>query len=176
MLLSATLDNPRRSTMDGQSITAPHENKLLAALAKGYICRIMKLLVTVSLVLEPEDFGRIGPIVWDRYLCVDDNVDVSTVGSVHLSSSSSKRKLIVPQASFLIMQCAEKTPADIQATIQVDFNRYAWTLYNNHLFNLSVWIEIQNCEQLLGLARFPIGDSNLPPSTSLRIARVGCSN
>ncbi|KIY73014.1 hypothetical protein CYLTODRAFT_366316 [Cylindrobasidium torrendii FP15055 ss-10] len=98
-LLSVVVDTPRRSTLVIPS--APQENKLLVSLAKGYISRIMKLLVTVALMLGPEDLSRIGVNIWENHL---DDRESSTIAS----------------ACFLVMQAAEKAPIDLQATIEVN--------------------------------------------------------
>ncbi|PPQ66012.1 hypothetical protein CVT24_011956 [Panaeolus cyanescens] len=76
--------------------------KLLESLSKGYISKALKLFVTVSTLITQEHCLSLGPVLWQH--CLFDNVDASTTAS----------------ACFLLMQCAEKTPIDLLALIEVD--------------------------------------------------------
>ncbi|EEB90259.1 hypothetical protein MPER_11553, partial [Moniliophthora perniciosa FA553] len=74
---------------------------LLNGLAKGYARRALKLMVTMSGVISLEDYTRIGGLLWNHHM---DESDPSVLTST----------------CFLIMQCAEKTPLDCLANIEVD--------------------------------------------------------
>lgn len=102
-LLSFTLDPATPNANNGLEIFAvlSQQSKLIQSLSKGYISRAMKLLVTVSLLLTPENLRQLGVIVWQHYL---DETEASVLAS----------------ACYLIMQCAEKTSVDLQALIEND--------------------------------------------------------
>ncbi|ESK89667.1 unc-80-like protein [Moniliophthora roreri MCA 2997] len=74
---------------------------LLNGLAKGYARRALKLMVAMSGVISLEDYTRIGGLLWNHHM---DESDPSVLTST----------------CFLIMQCAEKTPLDFLANIEVD--------------------------------------------------------
>ncbi|KAF9467893.1 hypothetical protein BDZ94DRAFT_914598 [Collybia nuda] len=74
---------------------------LVISLSKGFVAKAMKLLVTVSALLTPNDYRRLGPYLWAELVSDGDNSFTSS-------------------ASFLIMQCAEKTPLDFLAVMEVD--------------------------------------------------------
>ncbi|KAG7448488.1 uncharacterized protein BT62DRAFT_929572 [Guyanagaster necrorhizus] len=102
-LLSFVLDPAIPNANNGSEIFSvlSQRSKLIKSLSKGYISRAMKLLVTMSLLLTPENMRRIGPIVWQHYL---DETETSVLAS----------------ACYLIMQCAEKTSVDLQALVETD--------------------------------------------------------
>ncbi|KAK2461214.1 hypothetical protein APHAL10511_006741 [Amanita phalloides] len=74
---------------------------VLNSAQKGFAAKAMKLLVLVSTFMTMEDFGRLGPVIWEHGLCE------STPSALN-------------PACYLAMQCAEKTPTDFLATIEVD--------------------------------------------------------
>ncbi|KDQ32084.1 hypothetical protein PLEOSDRAFT_1035031 [Pleurotus ostreatus PC15] len=76
---------------------------LLESLAKGFTPKVLKLLVAVSALLSGDDLRRISRILWVGHLEDD-------------------QRTIAP-ACFLIMQCAEKEPLEISATVEVDLRR-----------------------------------------------------
>lgn len=53
--------------------------KLVSSLSKGFMSRMLKLLVTVSVLLTVEDHRQIGPMLWDHYLEVADGNTVLSV-------------------------------------------------------------------------------------------------
>ncbi|KAJ4490126.1 hypothetical protein J3R30DRAFT_3419267 [Lentinula aciculospora] len=74
---------------------------ILEAMAKGFQPRALKLMVAMSALIHLDDFRRIGTILWRHHL--EDN-DPKTLSSI----------------CFLVMQCAEKNPHDLLASIEVD--------------------------------------------------------
>ncbi|KAF9051397.1 hypothetical protein BJ165DRAFT_1524338 [Panaeolus papilionaceus] len=76
--------------------------KLLDSLTNGYISKALKLFVSVSTLVTQEHCVSLGPVLWQY--CLFDNVDAGTTAA----------------ACFLLMQCAEKTPIDLLALIEVD--------------------------------------------------------
>ncbi|KAL4263814.1 Protein UNC80 C-terminal domain-containing protein [Pleurotus pulmonarius] len=104
LLLSPTT----KDTFGGVSTTAEggiaslleKKKPLLESLAKGFTPKVLKLLVAVSALLSGDDLRRISRILWVGHLEDD-------------------QRTIAP-ACFLIMQCAEKEPLEISATVEVD--------------------------------------------------------
>ncbi|RDB29723.1 hypothetical protein Hypma_014167 [Hypsizygus marmoreus] len=74
---------------------------LLLSLSKGFVAKVMKLLVAMSTLLTSNDYRRLSPHLWDQ---IDSDGDSSLTSAV----------------CFLIMQCAEKTPMDILAVMEID--------------------------------------------------------
>ncbi|KAF8068970.1 hypothetical protein FPV67DRAFT_1414491 [Lyophyllum atratum] len=74
---------------------------LLTSLSKGFVQKSMKLLVTMSTILTPNEYRRLGPHLWYQ---------------LHSEGDSS----LTSAVCFLIMQCAERTPIDLVARIEVD--------------------------------------------------------
>ncbi|KAF5379141.1 hypothetical protein D9615_005965 [Tricholomella constricta] len=74
---------------------------LVTSLSKGFVAKAMKLLVTMSTLLTSNDYERLGPFLWDQLQTGDDSS-------------------LTAALCFLIMQCAERTPMDILAIIEVD--------------------------------------------------------
>ncbi|KAF8840555.1 hypothetical protein BDN67DRAFT_930122 [Paxillus ammoniavirescens] len=68
--------------------------KFLESLSKSLAQKVLRLLVVTSASLSPEDYVQLGPLLWRHCL-----------NAVHPQTSSS--------AAFLIMQCAEKSPAPL---------------------------------------------------------------
>ncbi|TRM62239.1 hypothetical protein BD626DRAFT_548631 [Schizophyllum amplum] len=77
------------------------KKQLLKSIEKGFAARVLKLLVTMAALLTREHVERIGTYLWTNYL---DEREAATIGP----------------ACFLVMQCAEKAPRDLIATIEVD--------------------------------------------------------
>lgn len=126
MLLSPTT----KDTFGGVSTTAEggiaslleRKKPLLESLAKGFTPKALKLLVAVSALLSGDDLRRISRILWVGHL----EDDQRTIAPVSFSPSTSIHlltKLSTHQACFLIMQCAEKEPLEISATVEVDLRR-----------------------------------------------------
>ncbi|CAA7264275.1 unnamed protein product [Cyclocybe aegerita] len=84
------------------AVTFVEHRKLIDSLSKGYISRTMKLFVALSTLISVQDYQNLAPSLWQHSLV--DNMDPSSTAS----------------ACFLLMQCAEKAPLDLQAIIEVD--------------------------------------------------------
>ncbi|KAI4525071.1 hypothetical protein K525DRAFT_235018 [Schizophyllum commune Loenen D] len=89
------------TTIDGASGLLKEKEQLLRSVAKGFAARILKLLVTMAVLLSRDHVEKIGTYLWANYL---DEREAPTLGP----------------ACFLVMQCAEKAPSDLIATIEVD--------------------------------------------------------
>ncbi|KAG5646355.1 hypothetical protein DXG03_003678 [Asterophora parasitica] len=111
MLLSKSLQ--KSHSMDEFSLEASadlvamfvRKEPLMTSLSKGFVSKAMKLLVTMSTLLTANDYRRLGPFVWDQLQTGDD-------------------PSLTASLCFILMQCAEKTPMDLVAIIEVDLQRY----------------------------------------------------
>ncbi|KAG6915507.1 hypothetical protein DXG01_011132 [Tephrocybe rancida] len=74
---------------------------LIKSISKGFAGKAMKLLVAMSTLLTVSEYRRLGPFLWSL---LQNDGDASLTAAV----------------CFLIMQCAEKTPMDLLAVIEVD--------------------------------------------------------
>ncbi|KAH9478690.1 Protein unc-80-like protein [Psilocybe cubensis] len=105
-LLAATASKFANNSTSGKTLdlasTFSENEKLLKSLGKGYSPKAMKLFVALSALIAEEEYLNLGPLLWQH--CLLDNVDASSTAS----------------ACFLLMQCAEKTPIDLKAIIEVD--------------------------------------------------------
>ncbi|KAF8965019.1 hypothetical protein BDZ97DRAFT_1813196 [Flammula alnicola] len=107
-MLAATIDKsvPADQSAAGKDLdlaaTFVEHRKLIDSLSKGYPHKAMKLFVAVSTIIPTEDYKNLGPLLWQH--CLLDNVDSSSTAS----------------ACFLLMQCAERTPMDVLAVMEVD--------------------------------------------------------
>ncbi|KAJ8082803.1 hypothetical protein PM082_008659 [Marasmius tenuissimus] len=106
MILSPGLDahfSAPQSTAQPTGLAAVFAEKsdLLKGIGKGFARRALKLMVTMSALVTPEDYIKIGTLIWEHHM---NESDPSVVTSV----------------CFLINQCAEKTPMDLLANIEVD--------------------------------------------------------
>jgi hypothetical protein len=83
MLLSASSKSPappsNKEGFDFASSFAQHK-VLIDSLSKGFASRAMKLFVTMSSLLEDEDYRRLGPLIWEHGLV--DHIDTSATASV----------------------------------------------------------------------------------------------
>ncbi|KAJ8514624.1 hypothetical protein ONZ45_g7844 [Pleurotus djamor] len=106
LLLSPTT----KDTFGGDSLNASEgdisallekRKTLLDSLSKGFHLRALKLFVVVSSLLSGSDLCRLAHPLWEH----------------HIDSPNMK---VTAPACFLIMQCAEKEPLEITATLEVD--------------------------------------------------------
>jgi hypothetical protein len=73
MLLSPNLDSAlttksaAEQTPDISAILA-EKAQLIASLSKGFIPKALKLMVAMSALLSPQDYRRLGTILWDQHL------------------------------------------------------------------------------------------------------------
>lgn len=54
--------------------------KLIESLSKGYAPKAMKLFVSLSAIITPDDYQRLGPLLWE--FCLEPNVGSSSTTSV----------------------------------------------------------------------------------------------
>jgi len=112
------------SPEESLNITAMLDNSLefLSSLAEGgFILPAVKLLVTVSTIMNPSDWSRIAPLVWYRGLSsgrIDENPSRGG-GSGNASGNQEPKALVC----FLVMQCAEKNSQDFRAMVEQDMQR-----------------------------------------------------
>lgn len=90
--------------------------KLIASLRKGFVPRVFKLLVTVSAMLSPMEWGRVAPVVW--YHGILSGGDDGRGGE-----SKKEGGRVMSLVCFLVMQCAEKNPLEFRAMVEVDMRR-----------------------------------------------------
>ncbi|KIY53518.1 hypothetical protein FISHEDRAFT_33189, partial [Fistulina hepatica ATCC 64428] len=101
MVLSPTSDS-RSPTQNNvtEEVGVPKDH-LMASLAKGFVPKILKLLVSVAVLLSANEFRIIAPIVWNNNLDLTDPT-------------------VVASACFMLMQCADKAFADLKAILEAD--------------------------------------------------------
>ncbi|KAG5351484.1 hypothetical protein C0989_006338 [Termitomyces sp. Mn162] len=106
MVLSKSLQKPQSAedetsrTSDLAAMFAQRE-PLITSISKGFVRKAMKLLVTMSTLLTQSEYRRLASYLWDL---LQDDGDASLTAAV----------------CFLVMQCAEKTPMDLLAVIEVN--------------------------------------------------------
>ena len=54
--------------------------ELIESLSKGYIPKAMKLFVSLSAIITPDDYKDLGPLLWEN--CLEPNVGSSSTSSV----------------------------------------------------------------------------------------------
>lgn len=79
MLLSPNLSDLIDKTSTANDSLYPRKHPLVDSLSKGFVPRALKLLVAVSALLSPDDYRRIGPLLWEHSLS---GIDSSTLTSV----------------------------------------------------------------------------------------------
>lgn len=121
-MIDRRLNDP--SPEESLNITAMLDNSLefLSSLAEGgFILPAVKLLVTVSAIMNPSDWSRIAPLVWYRGLSsgrIDENPSRGR-GCSNVSGNQEPKALVC----FLVMQCAEKNSQDFRAMVEQDMQR-----------------------------------------------------
>jgi hypothetical protein len=82
MLLTPRLgenDDSEPGLLDVKTLFA--SERLVSALAKGFMPRALKLLMTISVLLATEDLRKLGPLMWEEYLeSGDDGLVLSVSG------------------------------------------------------------------------------------------------
>jgi hypothetical protein len=82
MLLTPRLgenDDSEPGLLDVKTLFA--SEKLVSALAKGFMPRALKLLMAISVLLATENLRRLGPLMWEEYLeSEDDGLVLSVSG------------------------------------------------------------------------------------------------
>ncbi|KAG5636833.1 hypothetical protein H0H81_006660 [Sphagnurus paluster] len=94
-------DEASKETSANISDLFAHKESLLKSLSKGFVSKAMKVLVTMSTLLTPNEYRRLGPFLWEQ---LQDGEDASLTAAT----------------CFLIMQCAEKNPLNLMAILEVD--------------------------------------------------------
>ncbi|KAL0573630.1 hypothetical protein V5O48_008326 [Marasmius crinis-equi] len=88
--------------LTGLAAVFGEKSDLLNGIGKGFARRALKLMVTMSAIITADDYTKIGTLLWEHHMDEGDpNIDPS-------------------QVCFLLNQCAEKTPMDLLANIEVD--------------------------------------------------------
>ncbi|RPD69417.1 hypothetical protein L226DRAFT_471808 [Lentinus tigrinus ALCF2SS1-7] len=109
VVATSTTDSPRSKavtrggTLDSVQDTFDDRVTLLQSLIDKKISTALELLVTVSGLLQSNDYMHLAPILWYQHL---DNV------ASH----------VIAPTCFLVMQCAEKIPDEFGALIQKDLS------------------------------------------------------
>jgi len=62
------------------SSTFVEHRKLIESLSKGYAPKAMKLFVSLSAIIKPDDYQHLGPLLWEY--CLEPNVGSSSIASV----------------------------------------------------------------------------------------------
>jgi hypothetical protein len=117
--------------LSGETLNLPEKLnstlKFLSSLAKGFLPRAIKLLVTVSAMLTPSDWEQVAPLVWRNGLLLD-GVHDATAGSS--GDGGKKTKSMLPLVCFLVMQCAEKNPSKFGIMVEFDLQRYGASFFH----------------------------------------------
>lgn len=128
MLFSPTVDHAldeksaKQNSADISAILA-EKAQLIESLSKGFIARAMKVLVAMSSLLTVDDYRYLAPLLWEHELNGDDtSLTTSVRSSIKIRTGYTLSDTF--QACFLIMQCAEKAPLDLNAIVEVDLQRY----------------------------------------------------
>lgn len=58
--------------------TFVEHRKLINSLSKGYIPRVMKLFVTLSVLISTDDYRRLGTILWQQCFLDNDHTSSAT--------------------------------------------------------------------------------------------------
>jgi hypothetical protein len=116
----------RFASESGNDVASKNFNarrKLLLPLRTDFIIPLLELLVAVSGGLSVEDYAALCPVLWRR--CMDStNPKVISLVRVWLVFSQQMLNYLRCQASFLVMQGAERAPGAIVKTITADIYRH----------------------------------------------------
>lgn len=97
MLLSPTLNDTFPSSPNGKgadlSAAFAEKAELLESYSKGFIPKVLKLLVALSALLTPADYRRMGPLIWEQHL---DGSDPKITSSVSIKLVSYEYFLTEP--------------------------------------------------------------------------------
>ena len=72
-------NNEDVNPLDLPSTFVEHQ-ELLESLSKGYVPKALKLFVSLSAIITPDDYKHLGPLLWEY--CLDLNVGSSSTTSV----------------------------------------------------------------------------------------------
>ncbi|KAF9010224.1 hypothetical protein BDQ17DRAFT_1235125 [Cyathus striatus] len=97
-------------------ISFAEQSKLIESLSDGYTAKAMKLLTSISQMISEEEYRRLGPVVWQHGLLLE---EMHVTPGAKFTPSHRKHSSTA-MACFLVMQCAEKSPLDLLAIIEVD--------------------------------------------------------
>jgi hypothetical protein len=67
--------------LDLPSTFVEHQ-ELIESLSKGYVPKALKLFVSLSAIITPDDYKHLGPLLWE--FCLEPNVGSSSTASVSL--------------------------------------------------------------------------------------------
>lgn len=101
--------------------------KFVNSLTRGFVPRVVKLLVTVSTLLGSQDWARVAPIVWRSRLLLDSESSFHVEGK-----NKNDTRCLMPSICYLVMQCAEKNPLGFRGMVEVDMRRYL--LFSSRVF------------------------------------------
>lgn len=65
--------------LDLPSTFVEHQ-ELIESLSKGYVPKALKLFVSLSAIITPDDYKRLGPLLWEY--CLESNVGSFSTSSV----------------------------------------------------------------------------------------------
>lgn len=74
--------------LDLTATFADHK-KLIASLSKGYVSKALKLFVTMSTLIDEDEYNLLGPLLWEH--CLLDNKDSSSTASVSSYRDTSRK-------------------------------------------------------------------------------------
>ncbi|KAH9946910.1 hypothetical protein B0H21DRAFT_857417 [Amylocystis lapponica] len=103
MFMSPGLDAARTISENAAQRALSARLQCLKSLYKALNCTTLELLVSISGLLKPEDYIRLGPVLWSQYL---DN-PIATV---------------IPPTCFLVMQYAEKRSEDFSRLVESELS------------------------------------------------------
>jgi hypothetical protein len=77
--MRTTLNSDEVKTLDLPSTFVEHR-ELIESLSKGYVLKAMKLFVSLSAIISPDDYQHLGPLLWEN--CLEPNVGSPSTASV----------------------------------------------------------------------------------------------
>jgi hypothetical protein len=112
MLLSKALEKPHQPDHSSSGSTVDlaamfdAKSALLGSLAKGFVVKAMKLLVTMSTLLTPNDYQQLGPHLWNQVRVEEDSSSTASVRFFveYLEINSLTLLLIIGLFSFNAMR------------------------------------------------------------------------
>ena len=73
------LNSDEVKPLDLPSTFVEHQ-ELIESLSKGYVPKALKLFVTLSAIITPDDYNNLGPLLWEY--CLEPNVGSLSTASV----------------------------------------------------------------------------------------------
>jgi hypothetical protein len=80
--------------------TFVEHRKLIESLSKGYVLKALKLFVSLSAIITPDDYQHLGPFLWDY--CLEPNAGSSTASVRPFVQLLCQLNLIVLTGLFLV--------------------------------------------------------------------------